>query len=127
MNNKEEYSDLQLLELKKEDKIYTLEELKMLTKNIFEKYGIEKAYIFGSYARKEANKDSDIDILLVGGNIDNYTSFSTFTFELVTVLKKEIDLVRDENYKKKDTNEYFELANKIFYNQICKERILIYG
>ena len=44
------------------EKIYTIEEIKNCIFKILKKYGIEKAYLFGSYARNEANKNSDIDI-----------------------------------------------------------------
>jgi len=32
---------------------------------------IEKAYLFGSYARNESNDNSDIDLMLVSSNFDN--------------------------------------------------------
>ncbi len=46
------------------EKVYTIEEIKKLIYEIFKKYGIEKAYIFGSYARGEAKQDSDVDIMI---------------------------------------------------------------
>lgn len=36
------------------DKIYTFKEIKMVTKLIFEKYKIKKAYLFGFYARRRS-------------------------------------------------------------------------
>ena len=33
-------------------------------------FPIKKAYLFGSYARNEANENSDIDVLLVSGIFD---------------------------------------------------------
>ncbi|MEA1955075.1 MAG: nucleotidyltransferase domain-containing protein [Campylobacterota bacterium] len=56
-----------LIEKAKKDKILTstiiLEKLKEL-KPIFEKEDIKLLGLFGSYSRDEANKDSDIDILI---------------------------------------------------------------
>ena len=43
------------------ENIYTFEEIKAITKPIFEKYQIKKAYLFGSYARGEATTESDIE------------------------------------------------------------------
>ena len=40
------------------EKVYTIEEIKEMIYDILKKYGIEKAYIFGSYARGEANQQS---------------------------------------------------------------------
>lgn len=47
------------------DKIYTINEIKEKSKNVFQNADyVEKAYIFGSYARGEAKKDSDIDFMV---------------------------------------------------------------
>jgi len=124
---KNEYSDLKLLNLKQSNKIYSIDEIRNIAKQIFSKYNFEKVYLFGSYARGEATKLSDIDIMVVGGNINTLINLSDFALELVKIFKKEIDIVKEENYTKKDDNEYFDLANKIFYNIVCKERVLIYG
>ena len=45
--------------------VYTIDEIKVLTKEVFKEYDIVRAYIFGSYSRNEANEKSDIDILVV--------------------------------------------------------------
>ena len=50
------------------EKVYTIEEIKEMIYDIFKKYGIEKAYIFGSYAISEADKKSDVDIMIKKGN-----------------------------------------------------------
>ena len=126
-NTKSEYSDLKLLNLKQSSKIYSIEEIKNITRQIFSKYNFEKVYLFGSYARGEATKLSDIDIMVVGGNINTFMNLSDFALELVKILKKEVDIVKEENYTKKEDNEYFDLANKLFYSVVCKERVLIYG
>jgi predicted nucleotidyltransferase len=39
---------------------------------ISEGYDIKEAYLFGSYAKKTENKDSDIDIAVVLGSIEDY-------------------------------------------------------
>ena len=41
--------------------IYTIEEIKEIVSPIFKKYNIYNVYLFGSYARNEANKESDIE------------------------------------------------------------------
>jgi predicted nucleotidyltransferase len=62
-------------------------------KKYFEdKYSVSKIGIFGSYARNEANADSDIDILV---DFDNPIGleFVTFADELEHLLKTRVDLV----------------------------------
>jgi uncharacterized protein len=62
---------------------------------------IEKAWIFGSYARSEENKNSDIDILV------NFTSESKITLfkyihiknDLQALTGKKVDLVEDGQLK----------------------------
>jgi len=42
----------------------TLQELKTKTTPVFRRYGVLRAGVFGSYARGEAKKSSDIDFLI---------------------------------------------------------------
>lgn len=42
--------------------IYTIDEIADKVRHIAEEYDIDKIYLFGSYARGEATKDSDIDL-----------------------------------------------------------------
>ena len=44
--------------------VYTLEEIGRLVRPVAEKYHLKSVYIFGSYARGEAQDDSDIDLLV---------------------------------------------------------------
>lgn len=44
--------------------IYTLEEIGRRIRPIAEKYHLRAVYVFGSYARGEANENSDIDLLV---------------------------------------------------------------
>ena len=41
-------------------KIFTIEEIKSLVKPVAEKYHADKVYLFGSYARGEADEESDL-------------------------------------------------------------------
>ncbi|MGX9845510.1 nucleotidyltransferase family protein, partial [Streptococcus iniae] len=44
--------------------VYTMEEIKEKIQPIAEKYEIPAIYLFGSYARNEADEDSDIDLAI---------------------------------------------------------------
>jgi len=117
--------------MRKCKRIYTIEEIKELTRNIFEKYRIKKAYIFGSYARGEATEKSDIDIMIFGKNSDIKTllNLAAFENELEEVLKKNVDVVFEEVYTEdiKYDNKYGKLAKKLFYKEIIKDRREIFG
>ncbi len=56
----------------KVDKIYTIEEIKQKSVPIAKKYGVKKFSLFGSYARGEATKNSDLDFFYEGGNFGGF-------------------------------------------------------
>ncbi len=62
---------------------------------------VKKAYLFGSYARNEAGKNSDIDILV---ELDHTSpigmKFFAYQIELEELLKIKVDLVSAEGLSK---------------------------
>ena len=48
-------------------KVFSLDDIKAMVKPIAEKYQVEAIYLFGSYARGEADEESDLDFLVFGG------------------------------------------------------------
>ena len=46
------------------NRVYTLEEIAAIIAPIAARYGVDKIYIFGSYARGEADESSDIDLCI---------------------------------------------------------------
>ena len=74
-------------------KIYTIEEIKRLFEKVAKKYEIEEAYLFGSYARGEATKKSDIDIFIKEGKIETLLQLCGFRLDVQDTLKKEIDII----------------------------------
>ena len=65
--------------------IYTIEEIKNTAIPIVEEYGVVRLSIFGSYARGEANDDSDLDFLIDKGDLRGliqYYSFHHYHFPL---------------------------------------------
>lgn len=101
----------------------TIIQIKKLTKPIFEKYGVEKAYVFGSYARGDYNENSDIDIIIVAKNIKSLLIIGAILEALKQVLKKDVDLIEEECFKEEEMDE----IDKEFYDAIKKERVMIYG
>lgn len=105
--------------LKKQEAII---EIKKLTEPIFKEYGVEKAYIFGSYARGDYNENSDIDIIISSKNIRSLLIIGAILEALKLVLQKEVDLIEEECFEEDEIDE----IDQEFYNRIKKERILIY-
>ncbi len=88
---------------------------KLLLQQFFAGKPVKKAYLFGSSARNEAYKGSDIDIMV---ELDHKNpigmKFFSYQPELEQLLKKKVDLVTSEG------------LSKYIKPFIDKDKILIY-
>lgn len=98
-----------------DNRIFTLKDIVSLVKPIAEKYKVKEIYLFGSYARGEADGDSDLDFLVFGGENFKLTMIFALAEELREVLKKDVDVF--------EINEIN--TDSDFYNIIMKERLLV--
>ena len=73
--------------------ILTIKQIKDRIKPIIKKHNIKDVYLFGSYARGEANRDSDVDIYCSSGNVGSLFQLSAFINELEEALGKKVDVV----------------------------------
>ena len=51
------------------DLIYGIDEIKRIVAPIASKYDVDRVFLFGSYARGDANSDSDIDFVIDKGRL----------------------------------------------------------
>ena len=93
----------------------TVNQIKSVVSKLGEKYGIKNAYLFGSYARDEANENSDVDIIIDKGKVQSFNDFANFRHDLVNELGVEVDLLTTVGIKPK------------FFDFIKQDRILLYG
>jgi uncharacterized protein len=70
----------------------TLLKIKPKITKVLKKYGVKKAGIFGSYARGEQTKDSDIDIIISPPKGIGF-GFAGIAIKLEEALKKKVDLI----------------------------------
>lgn len=83
-----------VLNLIREDtSVLKLCEIKRILKEVLGKYNIKRIFLFGSYARGEANKDSDVDILCDKGDISTLIQQGLVEEELEEKLGKKVDLI----------------------------------
>ena len=61
--------------------VLSIEAIKMLLQPVARRNGLEKIYLFGSYARGEATSESDIDLMIEGGNYKSLFDFVHLTDE----------------------------------------------
>ncbi len=69
-----------------------IEKIKSKIVKVLKKYGVVRAGIFGSYARGENKKNSDIDVLVEFSRPVGF-EFAGIEFELEKKLKKKVDLL----------------------------------
>ena len=99
------------------DKVYTINEIRQIARPIASRYGIAALYLFGSYARGEADENSDLDFLVYGGEGFKLTQIFAFGEELREILQKYVDV-----FEINEINQDSE-----FYKTIMKEKVLVAG
>ncbi len=62
------------------------------TRPIAEKYGVESVFLFGSYARGQADADSDLDFLVYGGEKFRPALIFSLAEELREAFRKPVDV-----------------------------------
>ncbi len=65
--------------------------------SVLKKYGAQRIAIFGSYARGEATKESDIDILVRFDAPKSLFELVRIEDELKRVLNKDVDLITEKS------------------------------
>ena len=73
--------------------VLTIKEIRTRIKPVMEKHGIKDVYLFGSYARGEANPDSDVDLYCEKGDVTSLLKKAAIIRELKEVLKKDVDFI----------------------------------
>lgn len=95
--------------------VLTIKSIKERIKPVMEKYKVKDVYLFGSYARGEANSNSDVDIYCDSGDLRTLYDEVNFKEELENALGKEVDVVTIGS----SMNEYFK-------NQIEQDMIKLF-
>lgn len=99
----------------KGNKVYTLEEIRAKAVPIAKKYGVKKLSLFGSYARGEADAQSDLDFLVDDGEIKSLFKYLDFVYDLEEEFGCHIDAVSTG------------IQNKKFLSEIQKDEVILYA
>ena len=73
--------------------ILTIKQIKEKIKPVISKHGIKDVYLFGSYARGEATRNSDVDIYCSSGDVDSLWKEVALIREFEEALGKKVDVV----------------------------------
>jgi len=98
-----------------EQRVLTIEQIKEAIRPIMKKHGVMNAYLFGSYARGEANEGSDVDIYCDGGDVDTLWQHSAFEEELRQALGKDVDVITigsrmDDYFRRQLENDMIKIC-----------------
>lgn len=95
---------------------YSIEDIKKMLKEVLVNTEVDKAILFGSYAKKNANQYSDIDIL-----IDSNGKIKGLKFFAI------IDIIREKFNKDVDVIEKSEIdINSKIEKEIEKTGVVVY-
>ena len=92
---------------------YTIDEIREIVAALAARYGADRIYLFGSYARGDANKDSDIDLRIDKGAIRGLQK-GGLAADLEDALGIPVDLVPTGSLDSK------------FLNSISDDEVLLY-
>ena len=95
--------------------ILTLEQISEIVKPLALKYEIDSIYLFGSYARGAATEDTDLAVLVFGGESFKKTLIFALAEELREAFEKAVDV-----FEIHEVNQ-----DSMFYNTIMNERRLV--
>ena len=94
--------------------IYTIDEIMDKINPILYKYKIEKAYIFGSYARGEATSESDVDLYIPLLPSKMGIRYFGMYEDIQNAIEKRIDVITDNTAFNSDEEKqnFFASVNK---------------
>ncbi|MBE8952805.1 MAG: nucleotidyltransferase domain-containing protein [Quinella sp. 1Q7] len=95
----------------------TIEQIRAAVTPICERYGVNKMWLFGSYARGEADEQSDVDLMVDDGNSPKLRGFAWggLYSDIRDALGVEIDVLSLKSTRQK------------FLNIISKDEVLLYA
>lgn len=98
------------------EKVYNIEEIKQILKQILKNTQVDNVILFGSYAKNTANKNSDIDLI-----ID--TKQTLMGFKLYSLITK----IEETFNKQVDAFEKAEIIeNSKIDNEIKRTGVVVY-
>ncbi|MBR3722994.1 MAG: nucleotidyltransferase domain-containing protein [Selenomonadaceae bacterium] len=98
-----------------------IQSIKSTLTPLFKQYKVKSAYLFGSYARGEADENSDVDIRIEKGNsphLESLLQVCHFENDMTNMLNKPVHIL---TYIPQDK------YSSIFRKNLSKDEVKIYG
>lgn len=104
-----------------EEEILSSDAIRLMLLPVVRKFDISKATLFGSYARGDANGESDVDFLIECDNIRNMEDYLALQESLQHALGKNVDIVMADALQSDNTR-----AAKRLKANIEKDQVIMY-
>ena len=95
--------------------IYTIDEIRDIAAPIAAAHGVDRLWLFGSYARGEATAQSDIDLCVDCGRIRTLFQLGGLYEDLREGFDKELDMITTGH------------SDKAFLQRIQPEQVVLYA
>lgn len=101
--------------------IYTVEEIRRRVAPVADKYHLAAVYLFGSYARREATENSDVDLMVdrSGSTIRGMFDMGALYEDLCQSMGKKVDLITTQILEQPQTQQ----RSLQFIHSVQNERI----
>ncbi len=98
---------------------YSIYEIQNKVMPIAQKYNISEIYLFGSYARNEANEKSDVDLAINSNSIHGLLQLISFKNDIKEALSLPVDVLTLRAIEQEKNNP----LKKDFFENFLNERI----
>ena len=97
------------------ERILNIEEIREAASDLARERGLERVYLFGSYARGDATPESDVDLRIDEGALGGLFALSGLYLALQERLHKKVDLLTTDS------------LDDAFLSRIQSEEVLLYA
>ena len=98
--------------------VYSIDEIRKIVTPIAKQHGVDKVFLFGSYARGDATPASDVDLCVDAPKLRGLFALGGLYADLEAALKKSIDVVTTGSLKYN--------KDEAFLENLRKDRVLLY-
>ena len=100
------------------DHVYSIDEIRDIITPISKLHGVDKVFLFGSYARGDATASSDVDLCVDAPALRGLFALGGLYADLEDALSKRIDVVTTGSLKYN--------KDEAFLENLRKDRVLLY-
>ncbi len=97
------------------DKVYTIDEIRAIAAPIAQQHGVAALYLFGSYARGDADARSDLDFRIEKGRVRDMLQLGGLLNDLEDGFQKSADVLTTQ------------MLSPEFLRSIRDEEVLLYA